>query len=214
MNPGWKTLLRFSLMVFLVSVLVCLPFLVWGESVFVPLFDAFRGRTGWLVLFAVLLLGADAVLPVPSAWVIIFLAQQAGVAAGILGGSLGLVLGVVVAGWLGRAAVGRAAPRFFPAAELARLRDALERHTVVTLACLRSVPVLAETSVLIAAGLGVPQRRIFQATLVPNVAIATIYAVAADDSFWTAAGVFLATVAASYLGWRGAMGVAGRTASR
>lgn len=210
MRSGARTWARLALLVFFVSVLVSIPFMVLGESVFMPIFEAFRHSTGWLVLLAIALLGGDAVLPVPSAWVIIFLAQQGGVLAGIVGGAVGLSLGAVVAAWIGRAAVGRAAPKFFPAAELERLRSSIERHTIVTLACMRSVPVLAETSVMIAAAAGVSVRRIFWATLAPNIAIAVVYSVAANDSFWTASLVFFATVGVSYVAWRVYARVVGR----
>ena len=195
-------LLRATALVFAVSVLVSVPFMIFGEALFIPLFEAVRDSTFWLVLLAVALLGADAVLPVPSAWVVIFLAQQSGAWAGVVGGTVGLSVGVLVAGWIGRAAVGRAAPKFFPEAELARLRDAMQRHTIVTLACMRSVPVLAETSVLIAAGAGVPLRRIFAATFLPNVVISVVYSFAADESFLTACLAFFGTVAVSYAAWR------------
>jgi 3-dehydroquinate synthase len=201
-NRLWP-FLKIGLLVFGVSVLVSVPFMIFGEALFMPAFEALRHSTFWLVMLAIALLSADAVLPVPSAWVIIFLAQEKGLAAGIVGGSVGLAVGVLVSGWVGRAAVGRAAPKFFPAAEMERLRVTIERHTIVTLACMRSVPVLAETSVMIAAGAGVPIRRIFWMTLAPNIAIAVIYSVAASDSFLTACLAFLATVAVSYLAWRG-----------
>ncbi len=197
-----KALLRATVLVFAVSVLVSLPFMIFGEALFVPVFEAARGSTLWLVLLAIGLLSVDALLPVPSAWVVMFLAQQSGAIAGVIGGTIGLSVGVVVAGWIGRAAVGRAAPKFFPEAELARLRESMERHTIITLACMRSVPVLAETSVLIAAGAGVPLRRIFWATLPPNVAISVVYSLAADESLLTACIAFLATVALSYAAWR------------
>jgi 3-dehydroquinate synthase len=172
--------------------------MIWGESVFVPAFEALRHSVVWMVGLAIALLGADALLPVPSAWVIIFLAQESGRIAGFIGGAVGLSVGVVVAAWIGRVAVGRAAPKFIPESELVRMRSMIERHTILTLACMRSVPVLAETSVVIAAAAGVPIARIFWMTLAPNLAIAGIYAVAADDSLTTACIVFLATVGVSY----------------
>ena len=194
--------LRLSLFVFVVSVLVSLPFIFFGESFVMPLMEELRHKTVWLVLLAIALLGADAVLPVPSAWVIIFLAQQTGIAAGIIGGTVGLAVGVIVSAWVGRAAVGRAAPKFFPEAELIRLRESIQKHTTITLACMRSVPVLAETSVMIAAAAGVSIHRIFWVTVLPNLVISVIYAVAADDSFLTASLAFLATIAVSYLSWK------------
>jgi hypothetical protein len=202
MKPLVSGILRLTVFVFVVSVLVSLPFIFFGESFVMPLMENLKHKTVWLVLLAIALLASDAVLPVPSAWVIIFLAQQTGIAAGIVGGTVGLAVGVVVSAWVGKAAVGRAAPKFFPEAELTRLRESIQQHTTITLACMRSVPVLAETSVMIAAAAGVSMPRIFWATLLPNLVISVIYAVAADDSFLTASLAFFATIAVSYLSWK------------
>ena len=109
---------------------------------------------------------------------------------------------MLAAAWLGRVAVGRVAPKFFPDAELARLRDSLQRRLGLTLACLRSVPVLAEASVIIAAAMGIPVRRIVLVTLIPNFLVALVYSLAADDSFATAVITFLATMVVSYAVWR------------
>ena len=116
--------------------------------------------------------------------------------------SLGLAAGVLAATWFGRAAVGRIAPGFFPEAELARLRAGLQKNLALTLACWRSVPVLAETSVILAAAAGIPAGRIFRVTLLPNFVIAVIYSVAADDSFLIASVAFGFTVLASLVLWR------------
>ena len=197
-----RSITRLCLLVFGVSLVVCLPFLIFGEDALVPLLEKLQQHPGWLVAGAIALLGLDAILPVPSAWVLIFLALQVGPVLGIAGGSLGLCAGVFVSAWVGRTTVGRLAPKFIPDAELARLRDSMARHTTLTLACMRSVPVLAETSVMIAAAAGVPTWRIFLATLLPNIAIATVYAVAASDSLVTACVAFGATIGVSYAFWR------------
>ena len=78
----------------------------------------------------------------PATLVIMYLAAKGGVVAGIVGGTFGLSAGVLAAAWFGRTAVGRIAPKFFPEAELTKLREALQRRLALTLACLRSVPVL------------------------------------------------------------------------
>ncbi len=197
-----RRVLRLSLLVFAVSVLVCLPFLVFGEEAFTPVLEHLRQHTAWLAAAAIALLALDAILPVPSAWVLILLALEGGLPLGIIGGSFGLCAGVLVSTWIGRAAIGRLAPRFVPEAEITRLRESILRHTTLTLACMRSVPVLAETSVMIAAAAGVSTWRIFLATLFPNIAIATVYAVAASDSILTASIAFVATIGSSYLFWR------------
>jgi uncharacterized membrane protein YdjX (TVP38/TMEM64 family) len=172
---------KIGLFVLFVIAPVSLPFVVFGESFASSLLESREQQTGALTLLAVVLLVCDSVAPVPATLVIMFLAAKAGWLAGIVGGTIGMALGVLAASWVGRDAVGRIAPKFIPDSDLRRLRKSLQRRLMLTLACLRSVPVLAETSVIVAAA-GVPVRRIFWATLLPNFVVATIYSVAADDS--------------------------------
>lgn len=200
--------LRAALFVLFVVLLVCLPFVIWGEEFVFPLLESRAQQAGALTLIAIGLLACDSVAPVPSTIVIMTLAWKAGWVAGIVGGTIGMSLGVLAAGWIGRAAVGRIAPRFLPDAELARMRESLQRRLTLTLACLRSVPVLAETSVILAAATGVPVRRIFSVTLLPNLVISIIYSVtaawakSAEDSLLTAALTFVAIMVVSYAAWR------------
>jgi 3-dehydroquinate synthase len=190
------------LFVLFVITLVCLPFAIFGEDFVLPLLESRQQQVGALTLISIALLACDSVAPVPATLVIMYLAAKAGWAAGIIGGTVGMSAGVLAAAWLGRAAVGRLAPKFMPDAELTRLRESLQQRLVITLACLRSVPVLAETSIIVAAATGVPVRRLVTVTLLPNLIVATIYSVAADDSWMTAAITFLATMVLSYVVWR------------
>jgi 3-dehydroquinate synthase len=185
-----------------VVALVSVPFMIWGQDYVMPWLHSHERQAGVLVAIAIMLLAADSVAPVPATLVIMFLAAKAGRIPGIIGGTVGMTAGVLAAAWLGRAAVGRIAPKFIPDAELARLRESLQRRLAVTLACLRSVPVMAETSVIVAAAAGVPVRRIVMVTILPNFIVSVIYSVAADDSFATACVAFLATMVASYVLWR------------
>lgn len=194
--------LKIALFVVFVMTLVIVPFVVLGEEFMLPLLRSREEQTGALVAIGIALLACDSVAPIPATLVIMALAAKAGWLAGIVGGTVGMSLGVLAAAWLGRVAVGRLAPKFIPDAELTRLRESLQRRLWLTLACLRSVPVLAETSVIVAAATGVPVKRIFWATVLPNFVVATIYSVAADDSATTAAVTFLATMVLSYLVWR------------
>lgn len=194
--------LKAALFVLFVMTLVCLPFIFFGEEFVLPLLESREQQVGALVGIAIALLACDSVAPIPSTLVIMYLAAKAGWLAGIVGGTVGMSLGVLAAAWIGRAAVGRLAPKFLPDAELARLRESLQRRLVITLACLRSVPVLAETSIIVAAATGVPVKRIFVVTLLPNFIVAVIYSVAADESFTTAAVTFFATMVVSYALWR------------
>ncbi len=199
--PGRRGL-RFALFVLLVLALLSLPFVLFGESYALPLLRSHEGRTGMLALIAVGLLLADSVAPVPSILVIMVLAAKTSWWVGALGGTVGLTGQVLCASWFGRAAVGRLAPRFFPESELRRLRGALQGSLALTLGCLRSLPVFAETSVVVAASLGVPIRRIFWATLGPNAAISLIYSLAIDASIGMACLAFAVTALASYALWR------------
>lgn len=199
--PSRQTV-RAGLFLLFVLTLVCLPFAVFGEEFVLPLLKTREQQVGALTVIAVALLAVDSVAPVPATLVIMYLAAKAGWLAGVIGGTIGMSAGVLAAAWLGRVAVGRIAPRFFPDAEIARLRGSLQRRLGLTLACLRSVPVLAEASVIIAAAMGIPMRRIVLVTLVPNFLVALVYSLAADDSFSTAVITFLATMVVSYAVWR------------
>jgi membrane protein DedA with SNARE-associated domain len=193
--------LRLTLLVIALVALVSVPFVVWGDAYAQPLLEGQASRKTALTLISVGLLAADAVAPVPSTLVVMFLAAKAGWIAGVIGGTLGLSLGVLTAAWFGREALGRIVPRFFPEAELARLRSSLEDNLALTLACWRCVPVLAEASVMLASATQVPVSRIIRITLLPNFIIALIYSVAADDSFATAALTFGLILTASLGLW-------------
>ena len=191
MQPKRIFTLKFGLLVVAIVALVSAPFVIWGDTYVLPLLESHVDRTSLLIALAIMLLAADSVAPVPATLVIMFLAAHSGRFAGIVGGTVGMSAGVLTAAWVGRTAVGRLAPKFFPDSELARLRTGVQRNLALTLACWRSVPVLAETSVILAAAAGIPIRRIFLATLLPNFIISVIYSIAADDSLGTAALAFL-----------------------
>lgn len=199
---------RAVLFVLFVMTLVILPFLILGEEFVAPLLKSKEREAGVFTFIAIVLLAADSVAPIPATIVIMTLAWKAGWVAGIVGGTIGMSIGVLTAGWIGRAAVGRLAPKFLPDAELLRMRESLQRRLTLTLACLRSVPVLAETSVILAAATGVPVVKIFRATLLPNFVISVIYSVtaayskAAEDSMMTAGITFVAVMVVSYAAWR------------
>jgi 3-dehydroquinate synthase len=193
---------RFVVLVAVVSVLVALPFLIWGEPDVAAVASRSGRSTAALVMLAIAALSIDAIAPVPATLVLAVLAHEAGVWAGIIGGTVGLTLGVVGAWMVGALAVRRIAPRVFTAAEYDRLARSTHRHSTWTLICLRSVPIAAETSVMMAAAAGMPLRKTLGITLLPNLVMATAYSVAADTS-WTAAIVTLVvTILLSYGGWR------------
>lgn len=187
-------------MVFIVA-LVSTPFVIWGDVYVLPLLEAKAERTVALMLISVLLLAADSVAPVPATLVIMFLAANAGWLAGVIGGTLGLTAGVWTAVWVGRTMLGRIAPSFFPESELIRLKSGIGRNLTLTLACWRCVPVLAETTVMLAGAAGIPLGRILRVTLGPNFLISLIYSLAAHNSAGTAALTFVLILALSLGFW-------------
>jgi hypothetical protein len=202
MHGTQKTsLARYACLWIAVVALVCVPFVLFGQDYTLPWLKSLEQRTGTLALLSIGLLAADSLAPIPSTVVIMFLAAKVGKIAGILASTIGLCAGVLTAAWFGQVAVGRVVPRFISDVELARLRENLQSRLALTLACWRAVPVMAEATVILAAAAGVPIRKIFFATLLPNLLVAGIYSVAADDSFVTACITFFATLIASALLW-------------
>lgn len=202
MHRSQKTsFVRYVCLFVAVMALVTVPFLLFGQDYAMPWLESVEQRTSILALLSIVLLAADSLAPIPSTVVIMFLAAKAGTVVGILASTLGLCTGVLTAAWFGRVAVGRLAPRFIPDMELARLRESLQSRLALTLICWRAVPVMAETTVILAAATGVPTRKIFLATLPPNLLVAVIYSVAADNSFVTACITFCAILIVSGLLW-------------
>jgi hypothetical protein len=116
---------KFVLLIIAIIAIVSAPFVIWGDSFVMPLLQSYVDRTSLLILIAIILLAADSVAPVPATLVIMYLAAKGGTLAGIVGGTVGMAAGVLTAAWFGRTAVGRLAPKFFPEAELARMRAGL-----------------------------------------------------------------------------------------
>jgi len=147
--------LRFIVFALFVVALLSLPFVLLGEEYAVPLLHSQQGRAWALGAIAIALLTTDSLAPVPSSLVIVFAAMKAGWIVGTIAGTVGLVGQVIGAAWFGRVAIGRLALRFLGAADVEALRGAMQERLALTLGCLRCVPLIAESSVVIAASFGV-----------------------------------------------------------
>ncbi len=127
-----------------------------------------------LLLFV--LLAGDIVLPVPSSLLALAAGTLFGAVIGTLiaggGLALGAVAGLVVARRLGR----RWVESRLPAAEVARLERMLARYAPLVVLVTRPVPVLAETSILVAGAAGMPLRPLLLPTLLGSFATAGLYA--------------------------------------
>lgn len=208
--PTHRRAARFVLLVLLVLALLSLPFVLFGEAFATRILGAHEWP-GWVLAgLGVILLTADSLAPIPSAVVIVAVALKAGWIVGTISGTLGLCGQVVGAAWFGRVALSRIATRTLGLASGEQLHTALQQRLTLTLGCVRGVPLLAETSVAVAASLGVPLRLICRATVLPNFAIAATYSIAAQAGLGVAAAAVVASFAVSYLLWRRAVPDAAR----
>jgi hypothetical protein len=193
---------KFALFVFFVVALLSLPFVFFGEEYVAPILGNHEQQAWVLAGIGVILLTADSLAPVPSSIVIVAVALKAGWAIGTLAGTVGLCGQVVGAAWFGKLALSKITLRMLGLADGEQLRATMQKRLAVTLGCLRSVPLLAETSVVVAASLGVSLRQIFRVTVLPNLAIAATYSLAAQAGLWVAGVAVVVSTVVSVVLWR------------
>ena len=156
---------RLSWKLIIASLLVAgLPFLLLGEAFEADITDWLRQpRPAGLVAAAVVAaLAVDIALPVPSSVVVGYAAMQLGPVAAVLLGTVGLTLTCEAGYWATRLINTPAAnpPRRLP----------------LVLAATRAVPLLAEATVVVAAGGGLPHRPFLAIVAVSNALVCTLYA--------------------------------------
>ena len=122
------------------------------------------------------LLAGDIVLPVPSSLVALTAGSLFGAPVGTLVAGSGLALGALAGLVLARRLGGRRIAARLPAAEYARLEQMLARYAPLVVLLARPVPVLAETSILVAGACGMPLRPLLAPTLLGSFATAGLYA--------------------------------------
>jgi len=175
---------------------VALPFLLFGE---LPV-EELSARPTWSVAtLAITFLALDTLLPVPSSVVLVLLGARLGIFWGAVAGAIGLTCGAVLGLWIGRAIASSVG------AEQRSAAAAVERlgwTPALSVALLRGVPVLAETSAILAgtrrADVLAVIRLVLPASLV--LAIAGSWAGSAgaqENPAWLAAGAVLVPVAAA-----------------
>jgi uncharacterized membrane protein YdjX (TVP38/TMEM64 family) len=170
---------------------ILIPFFLFGEE----LEDAARRflethPPGWqVVLMLGGLLASDIVLPVPSSLV----STAAGALLGFWRGTATSFAGMMVASELGYqlgARAGEAAlSRMAGRSEVARLARLAERHGPWFLLAFRSVPVLAEASIVFAGASRMSRRGFFTAIVLGNLGVSATYAAVGASAAW--AGSFL-----------------------
>jgi uncharacterized membrane protein YdjX (TVP38/TMEM64 family) len=159
-----------------------------------------RGPAAALV--GVGLLTADVVLPVPSSLVMV----AHGALFGVVLGTLLSLLGGMGAAWLGFAMGRRGGPvlsRFTSPEERRRVDHLIERWGALAVVVTRPVPMLAETTAIVAGASPMGWRKLTLAALAGSLPPALVYAVAGSfaASFASAALVFVLVLLATGLFW-------------
>ncbi|MBQ9694617.1 MAG: VTT domain-containing protein [Kiritimatiellae bacterium] len=172
--------MKTTLLVFLVALAVILPFCIWGEAIdawFVAMANADTSTRGLLGTLLFSALALDIFLPVPSS----LASTLCGTFFGWIGGFLLSFGAMTVSCFLGWAIGHLATPlakRFIGENDLPKLQALLTRYGILILLALRTVPVLAEASVLLAGIARVPFRACMPLLLLGNaiVSLAYVYA--------------------------------------
>ena len=170
--------MRSIILASLLSLLIVLPFLLWGEAAEIWVDQFLSSKTSlWLLAAAIfLLLAGDIVLPIPSSVVATASGAFLGIGLGTLVSAGGLTAGVIAGLLIGRR-YGRPACRAFVGAEeYARLERYFRSHGILLLVLMRPVPVLAEASVISAASLGIEMKAAIAYTSLANLGVAFAYA--------------------------------------
>jgi uncharacterized membrane protein YdjX (TVP38/TMEM64 family) len=189
--------LKYFAFIAVLIALVVVPFLLFGAELEAwSLRIMADDRSKFAVATAgALLLASDVVLPIPSTVVISALGALLGGTLGLAVAVAGLTLGCVLGYVLGRILGHDFALRQLGQKDFAYLASLLDRHGLPILALCRTVPVLAEASVIAAGVVGMPMGKTLLVTGLANLGFAGVYALL-GASAESAAG-FLAAFAAS-----------------
>lgn len=160
----------------LIIALIILPFALFGgafENFSLSQIDQLAGA-GMIVL-TVALLAADVLLPVPSSIISLIASNALGIWVGAATIWLGMSLGCVVGTFVGKSLF-RPLNNYLNVSEVvAAESDRGYSRTMITLALMRPLPILAESSVMIAASRGARSRDIILITTLANIPVALLY---------------------------------------
>lgn len=191
--------IRWCLLAAAALALILLPFLLIDQNLTGSVEEFIRSSPSRPFVAAVLalLLTVDVFLPVPSSLIATASGMLLGFAQGALVTWSGMQAGALIGYALGRSAGRSAARRFVGEVELERAERSHCRWGGFSLVVSRAVPVLAESSVLLAGLVRMPSPQFVGLTGVSNAAISMVYASVGAYAFETSA--FLMAFAASML---------------
>jgi uncharacterized membrane protein YdjX (TVP38/TMEM64 family) len=168
---------RTLLLTLAVALLIIIPFCIWGETIdlwFKEMASADATTRSLLGSILFLALSLDIFFPIPSSLVSTLCGAFFGWVGGLLISTVAMSMSCII-GW----SVGRLctplALRLIGTDEYPRLQRLLQRHGIVILLALRTVPVLAEASVLLAGIANVPFRKCMPLLLIANLLVSLIY---------------------------------------
>jgi|GEM_PF-175408 len=187
---GWTLLAVAGLAAILV------PFAIWEGPVtrWTESFAADPGNRTTASLVLAGLLASDVLLPIPSSLVSTACGYLLGFLPGILASWTGMTLGAIVGYVVGSRPAAAVARRLVGETELTRAREAENRWGAWTLILSRSVPVLAEASVVFAGMTAMPFPRFLAITAGANLGVSAAYAwvgsqaLQANAFLWSFAG--------------------------
>jgi uncharacterized membrane protein YdjX (TVP38/TMEM64 family) len=123
----------------------------------------------------VLLLVGDAVLPAPSSLLLIALGALLGKTSGAVAGFCGTMGAAVLAFWIGRRGTVLLSGRDTKADSSTR-EDYVNRFNVLVVMVTRPIPVLAETTALLAGASGMPRGKFILGATLGNLPVVYVYA--------------------------------------
>ncbi len=176
-----SNILRWLLLCVIILVIILVPFFAFGHRIeeWTDAFLRASARHSFIsggVIFA--LLASDILLPIPSSIVSTGAGFVLGMLYGFLASWLGMTTACIAGYLLGAASRKRLSTKLLGESEVKRLEDISRKAGDWVIVITRAVPVLAETSVLLA-GMGkMPFRRFILMTTLSNAAIALVYAAA------------------------------------
>lgn len=194
------TYLRWALLGIAVAALILVPFFLFGRRLdvwSVTHLGAVADRQVAVAALIIALLAVDVLLPVPSSVVATLSGALLGLPLGAAATWVGMTGGCFLAYGIGHYAGEPLAVQVMGGQEVARLRNAAARHGDWGLVLSRAVPVLAETSTLLAGAGAIPVRRFLMVTGAANLGIALTYATV--GAFAASVHSFLLAVAGAVL---------------
>lgn len=167
----WKFWLSFFLFTLAVPLI---PYAIFGELPGESWVE--HPNPVYVFFISVILLGSDVFLPIPSSLVAVFLGARLGPVFGALAIFLGLNIGTAVGYYAGRRFGYPLVARYTSHGRREILQKLESRYSYLALAMVRSVPVLAEASVLGAGAAGFKPRPVLATLFVANTCLAMLYA--------------------------------------